>query len=213
MTHNSTPTSRNLGGASLRVLCGSLTLGLSLLCIYASFSRAIEVTGRDAVTSWFFFGWGTAMAFGGAWLIRGRSKGRAIVFARDRRRLIVVASLAVLVVGLLVYLVNQSSMTEDEEWPFLLQTMFAILFASVFFLLFDREDYKERAKPKPLTAAGRRKAKRFLIIIILVGALTFTTGIVADIQVDTWWSEGLYRLGTALLASGAVIGFGLRKNR
>ena len=95
----------------------------------------------------------------------------------------------------------------------MLQTMFAVLFASVFFLPFDREDYREKAKPKPLSVEGRRKAKRSLIIMVLVGASMFTTGIVADIQVDSWWSEALYRLGTTLLAVGAVMGFQLRKNR
>jgi peptidoglycan/LPS O-acetylase OafA/YrhL len=213
MTHGLIPTGKTPRGALFRILCGSLTLGLSLVCVYASFSRAIEVTGRDAVTSWIFCAWGSAVAIGGVWLIRGRSKGKAIVFARDRKRLIVVALMAILVIGMLIYFASQSSMTDDEEWPFLLQTMFAVLFASVFFLLFDREDYREQARAKPLTAEGRRKAKRLLIIMVLIGALTFTTGIVADIQVDSWWSEGLYRLGTALLAAGAVLGFQLRKTR
>lgn len=213
MTHDLIPIGRKPGGALLRILCGSLTLGLSLVCVYTSFSRAIEVPGRDAITSWIFFAWGSALAIGGAWLIRGRSKGKVIVFARDRKRLIVVASLAILVVGMLIYFASQSSMTDDEEWPFLLQTMFAVLFASVFFLLFDREDFREQAEPKPLSVEGRRKVKRLVIIMVLVGALMFTTGIVADIQVDSWWSEGLYRLGTALLAVGAVMGFQLRKNR
>lgn len=213
MTHSLIPTGKAPSGALFRILCGSLTLGLSLVCVYASFSRAIEVTGRDAVTSWIFFAWGSAVAIGGVWLIRGRSKGKTIVFARDRKRLIVVASLAILVVGMLIYFAGQPSMTEDEGWPFLLQTMFAVLFASVFFLLFDREDYREQAQAKPLTVEGRRKARRLLIIMVLIGALMFTTGIVADIQVDSWWSEGLYRLGTALLAAGAVLGFQLRRKR
>jgi hypothetical protein len=213
MTHGLIPPGKAPRGALFRVLCGILTLGLSLVCVYASFSRAIEVTGRDAVTSWIFFAWGSAVALGGVWLIRGRSKGKAIVFARDRQRLVVVASLAVLVVGMLIYFASQSSMTDDEGWPFLLQTMFAVLFASVFFLLFDREDYRQQARAKPLTAEGRRKAKHSLIIMIVIGTLTFTTGIVAEIQVESWWSEGLYRLGTALLAAGAVLGFQLRKNR
>lgn len=211
MTPGSTLTSRPPGGTAIRILCGSLTLGLSLVCVYASFSRAIEVTGRDAVTYWIFFAWGSAVAVAGVWLIRGRSKGKAIVFARDRTRLIIVASLAALVVGMLIYFANQPTMTNDEEWPLLLRTMFAVLFASLFFVPFDREDYKEQVKPKPWSTEGKRKAKRLLIIMVLIGALTFTVGVVTAIRIDSWWPEGLYRLGAVLLTSGAVIAFQLRK--
>ncbi|MCC3274477.1 MULTISPECIES: hypothetical protein [unclassified Arthrobacter] len=213
MTHGSVRTGRKPGEAPLRILCGSLTLGLSLICVYASFSRAIQGTGGEAVTSWIFFAWGCATAIGGAWVIRGRSKGQPIVFARDRKRLILVASLAISVAGMLIVLAVQFSTTGDEEWPFLLQTMFAVLFASVLFLLFEREDSKEQTAPKPLTAAGRRKARRLLIVMVLVGVLTLTVGLAAGVQTDSWWEEGLSRLGTALLAAAAVLGYRLKTNR
>jgi hypothetical protein len=213
MTKGDTSISKSPSGALLRIVCGSLTLGLSLLCVYASFNRAIAVTGRDALTFWGFFVWGLALAFGGLWLMRGRSKGKAIIFARDRKRLLLVALMAALVVGMLIYFAKGLSFENDDEWPLLLQTMFANLFASLFFLPFDREDYKERDEPKQWSVVGRQKAKRLLIITLLVGVFMLIVGIVADVQVESWWVEGLHRIGGALLGTGAVLGYRLRKSR
>lgn len=88
-------------------------------------------------------------------LIRGRSKGKVIVFVRDRRRIVSVAFMAILVVGLLIFLMSQPSIEDDAVWwPLMLQIMFANLFASLPFMLFDREGYKERVAPVQLDVAG-----------------------------------------------------------
>jgi hypothetical protein len=200
-------------GALFRILCGCLTLGLSLVCVFASFRSATTMTGQDALTMWIFFLWGLGLAWGGVWLIRGRSKGKAIVFARDRKRLVAVALLAILVVGLLIFLMSQPSLTDDAVWwPLMLQTMFANLFASLPFALFDREDYKERREPAQLDTAGRRKIRQRTILVVVVGGLMLTAGLTVGQQMDPWWEDVLVRLGVGLLACAAVLGYKLRKS-
>jgi peptidoglycan/LPS O-acetylase OafA/YrhL len=162
---------------------------------------------------WIFFLWGLGLAWGGVWLIRGRSKGKAIVFARDRKRLVAVALLAILVVGLLIFLMSQPSLTDDAVWwPLMLQTMFANLFASLPFALFDREDYKERREPAQLDTAGRRKVRQRTILVVVVGGLMLTAGLTVGQQMDPWWEDVLVRLGVGLLACAAVLGYKLRKS-
>jgi hypothetical protein len=214
MAIGTTSTGTSRPGSVFRILCGCLTLGLSLLCVFASFGHAITMSGRDALSLWVFFVWGTGLAIAGVWLIRGRSKGKAIVFAWDRRRIITVSLMAILVVGLLIFLVNQPSVADDAIWwPLILQTMFANLFASLPFLLFDREDYKERNAPVQLDSAQRRKVRRRAIFVAVAGALMFVAGIAAGQQVDSWLEDILVQAGTAVLAAAVAVGYRLRKTR
>jgi hypothetical protein len=212
MVEGSSPRNEKPNGAPFRIVSGCFTLGLGLLCVFASFTHAISMTGKDALTLWFFFAWGLALALGGLWLIRGRSKGKSIVLVLDRKRVMSASFLAILVVGLLIFLIGQLSIKDDPWWPLILQTMFANLFASLPFMLFDREDHKERDAPVQLDAAGRRKVRRRLLVITVSGGLMFAAGIAADVQVETWWADALVRIGSALLAAGAVLGCRLKKN-
>ncbi|MET4060315.1 hypothetical protein ABIB35_001860 [Arthrobacter sp. UYP6] len=127
-------------GTPMRILCACVTLCLSLLCVYSSFSSAISATGTDALTLWFFFAWGLGLVCGGVWLLRGRSQGELIIFAPDRNRIMLFTFMFVGIVGLLIFLVSQPSIEED-----------------------------------------------------------------------TWWAEGLYRVGFILLTSAAVLGFRLKR--
>lgn len=200
-------------GAPLRILCGCLTLALSLICVVTSFSRASTMTGQDALTLWIFFLWGLGLAWGGVWLIRGRSKGKAIVFARDWRRLLLAALLALMVVGMLIFFLSQPSIRDDAVWwPLMLQTMFANLFGSLPLILFDREDYKERGEPARLDAAGQRKVRRRIILVAVGGGLMLTAGITVGQQLDQWWADILVQLGIALLAGAAFLGYRLKKS-
>lgn len=90
--------------AAFRILCGSLTLGLGLVSVISGLSIVGGLSGRDVLTIMGMSAWGLGLAGAGMWLIRGRSKGKALVFVRDRRRLIIVGVLFALVVGLLAYL-------------------------------------------------------------------------------------------------------------
>jgi hypothetical protein len=212
MATETVPTNSDGGEALFRILCGCLTLGLSLVCVFASFRSATTMTGGDALNLWVFFVWGLGLAFGGVWLIRGRSKGKAIVLARDWKRLLIAALMAVFTVGLLIYLISQPSITDDAVWwPLILQTMFANLFATLPFMLFDREDYKERRAPVQLDAAGRRKVRQRLIVVTVIGGLMLTAGLTVGQQIDPWWEDILVRLGIASLGGAAILAFRLKK--
>lgn len=120
--------------------------------------------------------------------------------------------MAVLIVGLLIYLITQPSIRDDAVWwPIILQTMFANLFASLPFILFDREDYKERRAPVQLDAAGRRKVRLRLIVVTVIGGLMLSAGLTVGQQIDPWWEDILVRLGTALLGCAAVLAFWMKK--
>ena len=90
-------------GPWFRTLCGAITLGLSLVCVLSSLPYLTTTSGSEQWTIWGFFLWGAGLAVGGAWLIRGRSKGQDLVLVRDRKRLVTVAAMTVLVVGLAVF--------------------------------------------------------------------------------------------------------------
>lgn len=213
MTTGTMSSNRGPLGAPLRILCGCLTLALSLICVVTSFTRASTMTGQDALTIWGFCLWGAGLAWGGVWLIRGRSKGKAIVLATDWKRLSASVLLALLVVGMLVFFMSQPSFRDDAVWwPLILQTMFANLFASLPFTLFDREDYKERSEPARLDAAGRRKIKQRIILAAIVGGSMLTAGLTVGQQMDQWWEDLLVRIGAAVLACAAVLGYKLRKS-
>ncbi|MGN7250190.1 hypothetical protein [Arthrobacter sp. SAFR-014] len=170
------------------------------------------MTGQDAVTIWGFFLWGLGLAWGGIWLIRGRSKGKRIVFARDWKRLLVAALLALLVVGMLLFLLSLPSVKDDAVWwPLILQTMFANLFGSLPLMLFDREDYKEQGEPDRLDAPRRRKVRQRIILVAVVGGLMLAAGLTVGKQIDQWWQDLLIRLGVGLLAGAAVLGYRLGK--
>ena len=208
------PVSSNCGllGAPFRIFCGCLTLALSLICVVSSFSHANTMTGQDAVTIWGFFVWGLGLAWGGIWLIRGRSKGRRIVFVRGWKRLAAVGIFALLVVGMLLFFLSLPSVRDDAVWwPLMLQTMFANLFGSLPLILFDREDYQEPRQPARLDAAGRRKVRHRIILVAIVGGSMLTAGLAVGQQIDQWWEDLLVRLGVGLLAGAAVLGFRLRK--
>jgi hypothetical protein len=196
-------------------LSGCFSLVLSLICVVSSFRYATTMADQDAVMLWFFFLWGLGLAGGSVWLIRGRSKGQAVVFAKDWKRLVIAAALTLVVVGMLIYMASQPSLRDDRVWwPILLQTMFAILFASVPFVLFDREDYKERQVPTKLDAEGRRRVGQRIIVVAAVGAVLLTSGIGVGLQIDSWWQEMLVQLGVALLAASVFLWFRLgRSNR
>lgn len=198
---------------SFRILCGSLMLILSLISVVSSFRSAITLTGQDAVSLWGFFLWGLGLACGGVWLIRGRSKGKTIILAVDWKRLVIVAAMALMVVGILIFFLSQPGFTDDPVWwPLILQTMFANLFASLPFALFDREDYKERQEPTKMDAEGRRKAGRGIIVVAVVGAVLISSGIVVGIQSDSWWQDLLVQLGVALLAAAVFLWYRLRQS-
>ena len=163
MTRNARTLKRWMG-SPMRILCASVTLCLSLLCVYSSFSSAISATGTDALTLWFFFAWGLGLVCGGVWLLRGRSQGEMIIFAPDRNRIMLFAFMFAGIVGLLIFLVSQPSIENDPWWPLILQTMFAVLFASLPFLLFDRADYRERNKPTALNGSQRQRMRKQLEI-------------------------------------------------
>jgi hypothetical protein len=162
---------------------------------------------------WIFFLWGLGLAWGGVWLIRGRSKGKAIVLARDRKRLLAATLMALLVVGMLIFFMSQPSLRNDAVWwPLILQTMFANLFASLPLILFDREDYKERREPARLDAAGRRKVRQRIILVAIVGGLMLVAGLTVGQQLDKWWTDIIVQLGIGLLAGAAVLGYRLKKS-
>lgn len=199
--------------ASFRVLSGCFSLALSLVCVVSSFRFATTMAGTDAVTLWIFFLWGLGLVVGSVWLIRGRSKGKAVVFAKDRKRLAIAAALTLVVVGMLIYTASQPSLREDRVWwPIILQTMFANLFASLPFALFDREDYKQRQEPTKLDAEARRKVGQRIIVVAVVGAVLLTTGIAVGLQVDSWWQDMLVQLGVALLAATAFLWYRFRRS-
>lgn len=199
--------------APFRVLSGCLSLGLSSICVVSSFRYATTMAGRDAVTLWFFFLWGLGLVVGSVWLIRGRSRGKAVVFAKDWKRLVTFAALTLIVVGMLIYMASQPSLREDRVWwPIMLQTMFANLFASLPLVLFDREDYKERLEPTKLDAEGRRKVGQRIIVIAVVGAVLLTSGIAVGLQTDSWWQDMMVQLGVALLATTVFLWYRLRRS-
>lgn len=200
-----------LTGAPLRVFCGILTVGLSLVCVYSSFGAALTSTGNDSPTYWIFFVWGLAVACGGVRLLIGRSKGMPIVLVRERKRLVPAAVLFVVIIGMLAYFAGLPLTEDDPSWPLMLQTMFAVLFASLPFMLFDRADYRERNKSVPLNNARRRKMRRTIILLAVLGGVMAIGGILAGMQGDAWWVEGLLRLGFLLLSASAVLGFQLKK--
>lgn len=213
MASGSVSLNRGPLGAPLRVFCGSLTLALSLICVVTSFSRASTMTGQDVLTIWGFFLWGLGLVWGGVWLIRGRSKGKAIVLARDWKRLLAATLMALLVVGMLIFFMSQPSLRNDAVWwPLILQTMFANLFASLPLILFDREDYKERREPARLDAAGRRKVRQRIILVAIVGGLMLVAGLTVGQQLDKWWTDIIVQLGIGLLAGAAVLGYRLKKS-
>lgn len=65
MVEGSSPRNEKPNGAPFRIVSGCFALGLGLLCVSASFTHAISMTGKDALTLWFFFAWGLALALGG----------------------------------------------------------------------------------------------------------------------------------------------------
>lgn len=204
---------RNVAGTRFRVICGVVSLCLSLVSVYSGFTGALGQGGRDSLTLWVFFAWGAGLAGLSVWLIRGGFKGQPIVLVRERRRILLVLFLAAAVVGLLIYFLTLPNKEQDESWPLMVWTMFPVLFASLPIMLFDRADAREREGPAPMTAGQRRKAGRRLIVLGVSGAFAFALGLVAEIQTEPWWSEGLYRLGIILLSVSAVLAFQLRKAR
>lgn len=202
---------RRTEGAPLRIACGLVSLSLSLVCVFSSFVAALGQSGSDAMTLWGFFAWGAGLAGASVWLIRGRSKGQPIVLVRDRRRILLTGVLAAVVVGLLIFMVTTISLEGDEWWPLILQTMFAVLFGTLPFLLFDRADYEERNRPVQPTAGQRRKIRRRIIAMSVAGGVAFAVGIIVASQGVAWWAEGLYRAGIILLGVSAVLAFQLRK--
>lgn len=200
-------------GPWFRTLCGAITLGLSLVCVLSSLPYLTTTSGSEQWTIWGFFLWGAGLAVGGAWLIRGRSKGQDLVLVRDRKRLVTVAAMTVLVVGLAVFFATLPA-GEDSTFDASLgyRTMFANLFASLPLLLFDRQEHPERTAPLPQDGPGRGKVKR-RILLVIAGVVAWPAGLALGELVHPWFEEILPRLGTGLLAAAAVLGYRLRKSR
>lgn len=201
-------------GHWFRTLCGAITLGLSLVCVLSSLPHLTTTSGSEQLTIWGFFLWGLGLAVGGAWLIRGRSKGQDLVLVRDRNRLLTVAALTVAVVGMAVFFATLPA-GEDSTFDASLgyRTMFANLFASLPFLLFDRENYQERTAPLPQDPAGRQKVKRRILLLVIAGLVAWPAGVVLGELVHPWFEEILPRLAAGLLVAAAVLGYRLRKSR
>ena len=201
-------------GPWFRTLCGAITLGLSLVCVISSLPYLTTTSGSEQLTIWGFFLWGAGLAVGGAWLIRGRSKGQEIVFVRDRKRLLAVAAMTVLVVGLAIFFATLPA-GEDSTFDASLgyRTMFANLFATLPFLLFDREDHQERTAALPQDATGRQKVKRRIGLLVIAGVLAWPAGVVLGELVHPWFEEILPRLAAGLLVAAAVLGYRLKKSR
>ena len=198
--------------AAFRILCGSLTLGLGLVRVISGLSYVGGLSGGDSLSMWVMSAWGFALACCGAWLIRGHSKGKALVFTRDRRRLIVVGFLVALVVGLLVYLmafVDDGGGAVTRQM--MLQTMFANLFASIPFTLFDREGYRERDAPVPLRPAQRKRVRSRILLVAAAGVLFISGRIFFDQQLDRWWEGFLTNAGMAFIGAAVALGYRLRK--
>ena len=196
--------------AAFRILCGSLTLGLGLVSVISGLSIVGGLSGRDVLTMG-MSAWGLGLAGAGMWLIRGRSKGKALVFVRDRRRLIIVGVLFALVVGLLAYLMVSVDDQRTVTGQMMLQTMFANLFASIPFLLFDREDYKERDAPVPLRPAQRKRVRSRILLVAAAGVLFIAGRIFFDQQLDRWWEGFLTNAGMAFIGAAVALGYRLRK--
>lgn len=161
-----------------------------------------------------FFLWGLGLAVGGAWLIRGRSKGQEIVFGRDRKRLLTVAALTVAVIGMAIIFAGlpaEEGGAFDASLGY--RTMFANLFATLPFLLFDREDRQERTAPLPQDATGRQKVKRRIGLLIVAGVLAWPAGVVLGELVHPWFEEIRPHLAVGLLVAAAVLGYRLKKSR
>ncbi|GEO97014.1 hypothetical protein [Kocuria turfanensis] len=201
-------------GPWFRTLCGAITFGSSLVCVFSSLPYPTTTSGSEQLTIWGFFLWGAGLAVGGAWLIRGRSKGQDLVLVRDRKRLLTVAAMTVLVVGLAVFFATLPA-GEDSTFDASLgyRTMFANLFASLPLLLFDRQEHPERTAPLPQDAVGRGKVKRRIWLLVLAGVVAWPAGLVLGELVHPWFEEILPQLGTGLLAGAAVLGYRLRKSR
>lgn len=197
--------------AAFRILCGSLTLGLGLVSVISGLSIVGGLSGRDVLTIMGMSAWGLGLAGAGMWLIRGRSKGKALVFVRDRRRLIIVGVLFALVVGLLAYLMVSVDDRGTVTGQMMLQTMFANLFASIPFLLFDREDYKERDAPVPLRPAQRKRVRSRILLVAAAGVLFIAGRIFFDQQLDRWWEGFLTNAGMAFIGAAVALGYRLRK--
>ncbi|MEX5295683.1 hypothetical protein QYM41_10415 [Kocuria sp. CPCC 205268] len=201
-------------GPWFRTLCGAITLGLSLVCVFSSLPYLTTTSGSEQLTIGGFFLWGAGLAVGGAWLIRGRSKGQDLVLVRDRKRLVTVAAMTVLVVGLAIFFATLPA-GEDSTFDASLgyRTMFADLFASLPLLLFDRQEHPERTSPLPQDGPGRDKVKRRILLLIIAGVVAWPAGVALGELVYPWFEELLPRLGTGLLAAAAVLGYRLRKSR
>lgn len=197
--------------AAFRILCGSLTLGLGLVSVISGLSIVGGLSGRDVLTIMGMSAWGLGLAGAGMWLIRGRSKGKALVFVRARRRLIIVGVLFALVVGLLAYLMVSVDDRGTVTGQMMLQTMFANLFASIPFLLFDREDYKERDAPVPLRPAQRKRVRSRILLVAAAGVLFIAGRIFFDQQLDRWWEGFLTNAGMAFIGAAVALGYRLRK--
>jgi hypothetical protein len=198
-------------GTLLRMASGGLTLGLSLVCVISCLPNLGTMSGTGRLTIWGFFLWGLFLASAGVWLIRGRSKGKALVFVRDRRRLVLVGVLAVAVVGLLMYFLTLPADGDDAIWkPLGIRTMFANLFGSIPFMLFDREDYAKKDPPLRWDQAMRRKAKRTILFLVVAGLLFMPAGLYLAASVHPWW-DVLSRVAAACWAGAAVLGYRLKK--
>ncbi|MEX5272217.1 hypothetical protein [Kocuria sabuli] len=201
-------------GPWFRTLCGAITLGLSLVCVLSSLPYLTTTSGSEQLTIWGFFLWGAGLAVGGAWLIRGQSRGKDIVFVRDRKRLLTMAAMTVLVIVMAIFFATlpaEEGSAFDASLGY--RTMFANLFATLPFLLFDREDHQKRTEPVPQDATGRGKVKRRILLLIVAGVLAWPAGIVLGELVHPWFEEILPRLATGLLIAAAVLGYRLKKSR
>ncbi|GAA1750649.1 hypothetical protein [Kocuria aegyptia] len=201
-------------GPWFRTLCGAITMGLSLVCVLSSLPYLTTTSGSEQLTIWGFFLWGLGLAVGGAWLIRGRSKGQDIVLVRERKRLVTVAAMTVAVVGMAIFFAGlpaEEGGAFDASLGY--RTMFANLFATLPFLLFDREGHQERTAPLPQDAGGRGKVKRRIGLLVLAGVLAWPAGVVLGELVHPWFEEILPRLAAGLLVAAAVLGYRLRKSR
>ncbi|MUN63358.1 hypothetical protein GMA12_09440 [Kocuria sediminis] len=198
-------------GPWFRTLCGAITLGLSLVCVISSLPYLTTTSGSDQLTIWAFFLWGLGLAAGGAWLVRGRSKGQDIVLVLDRKRLLTVAAMTVVVVGMAVFFTTlpaEEGSTFDASLGY--RTMFANLFATLPFMLFDQEDDQERAAPLPQDAAGRQRVTRRILLLVLAGVVAWPVGVLLGVLVHPWFEEILPRLAAGLLVAAAVLGYRLR---
>lgn len=201
-------------GPWFRTLCGAITLGLSLVCVLSSLPYLTTTSGSEQLTIWGFFLWGLGLAVGGVWLIRGRSKGKDIVFVRDRKRLLTVAAMSIVVIGMAIFFAGlpaEEGSAFDASLGY--RTMFANLFATLPFLLFDREDHRERTAPLPQDATGRQKVKRRILLLVIVGVLAWPAGVVLGELGHPWFEEILPRLAAGLLVAAAVLGYRLKKSR